>query len=85
MRLIKQVGMLEAPRGILMHSYLVNQGRIESMRLMVATHFNNAYINLLLRDPAGKHLNGDSISTEGERLIGGCVRIFAPCLSCATH
>jgi coenzyme F420-reducing hydrogenase alpha subunit len=79
------IGVLEAPRGILMHSYLVNQGKIERMRLMVATQFNNAYINLLLRDLAEKHLTGDSISPEGEKLIGRCVRIFDPCLSCATH
>jgi coenzyme F420-reducing hydrogenase alpha subunit len=79
------IGVLEAPRGILMHSYLVNQGKIERMRLMVATQFNNAYINLLLRDLAEKHLNGDSISPEGEKLVGRCVRIFDPCLSCATH
>jgi coenzyme F420-reducing hydrogenase alpha subunit len=79
------IGVLEAPRGILMHSYLVNQGKIERMRLMVATQFNNAYINLLLRDLAEKHLIGDSISPEGEKLIGRCVRIFDPCLSCATH
>jgi len=81
----KGIGVLEAPRGILMHSYLINQGRIERMRLMVATQFNNAYINLLLRDLAEKHLNGDNISQEGEKLIGRCVRIFDPCLSCATH
>ena len=31
------IGVLEAPRGILMHSYLINQGRIKRMRLMVAT------------------------------------------------
>ena len=79
------IGVLEAPRGILMHSYLINQGRIERMRLMVATQFNNAYINLLLRDLAEKHLDGDNISQEGEKLIGRCVRIFDPCLSCATH
>lgn len=81
----KGIGVLEAPRGILMHSYLINQGRIERMRLMVATQFNNAYINLLLRDLAEKHLDGDNISQEGERLIGRCVRLFDPCLSCATH
>ena len=79
------IGVLEAPRGILMHHYLINQGRIERMRLMVATQFNNAYINLFLRDIAEKHVNGDSISEEGEKLIGRCVRIFDPCLSCATH
>ncbi len=79
------IGVLEAPRGILMHSYLINQGKTERMRLMVATQFNNASINLLLRDLAEKHPDGDSISPEGEKLISRCVRIFNPCLSCATH
>lgn len=79
------IGVLEAPRGILLHRYLVNQGKIERMRLMVATQFNNAYINFLLRELAERHLEGDRISPEGERLIGRCVRIFDPCLSCATH
>jgi NAD-reducing hydrogenase large subunit len=79
------IGVLEAPRGILMHSYLVNQGRIERMRLLVATQFNNAYINMLLRDIAERHIEGEGISQEGEKLIARCVRIFDPCLSCATH
>jgi len=78
-------GVLEAPRGLLMHNYLVHQGRIERMRLLVATQFNNAYINLLLRDIAERHFDGEKISLEGEQLIGRCVRIFDPCLSCATH
>jgi coenzyme F420-reducing hydrogenase alpha subunit len=78
-------GVLEAPRGLLMHNYLVHQGRIERIRLLVATQFNNAYINLLLRDIAERHFDGEKISTEGEQLIGRCVRIFDPCLSCATH
>ena len=78
-------GVIEAPRGILMHSYLINKGCIERMRLLVATQFNNAFINLLLRDLSERHLVGDRISSEGERLIGRCVRIFDPCLSCATH
>jgi coenzyme F420-reducing hydrogenase alpha subunit len=79
------IGVIEAPRGILMHSYLINQGRMERMRLLVATQFNNAYINMLLRDIAERHIEGDGISQEGEKLIGRCVRMFDPCLSCATH
>ncbi|MEW6570396.1 MAG: nickel-dependent hydrogenase large subunit [Nitrospirota bacterium] len=79
------IGVLEAPRGVLVHNYLVNRGLIERARLLVATQFNNAFINLLLRDIAEKNLEGDRISAEGEKLIGRCVRIFDPCLSCATH
>ena len=78
-------GVVEAPRGILMHSYLINKGCIERMRLLVATQFNNAFINLLLRDIAERHIVDEGISAEGERLIGRCIRIFDPCLSCATH
>jgi len=81
----KGIGVLEAPMGVLVHSYLVNRGCIERMRLLVATQFNNAYINLLLKDLAERYLEDGHISEEGERLIGRCVRIFDLCLSCATH
>lgn len=79
------IGVIEAPRGILVHYYIINQGKIEKIKLLVATQFNNAYINLILRELAEKYLIGDSISKEGEKLIGRCIRIFDPCLSCATH
>jgi coenzyme F420-reducing hydrogenase alpha subunit len=81
----KGIGILEAPRGLLMHSYVVNQGCVEKMKLLVATQFNNAYINLLITDLAQKNLSDDRLSFEGERLIGRCVRLLDPCLSCATH
>ena len=79
------IGVLEAPRGILLHSYTISQGCIERMRLLVATQFNNAFINLLLKDLCERYLEGEHISSEGEWLIGRCIRIFDPCLSCATH
>lgn len=79
------MGVLEAPRGVLVHDYLVDRGRVERLRLTVATQFNNAYINLLLRDLAEKHVQGDRISPEGDKLIGRCIRSFDPCISCATH
>ncbi len=79
------LGVLEAPRGILVHSYLVNRGRIERLRLLVATQFNNAFINLLIHDLAQRHVEGNGLSPAGERLIGRCIRLFDPCLSCATH
>ena len=78
-------GVLEAPRGVLVHSYLVREGVLEKVRLLVATQFNNAYINLLIKDLSQKYLDGDAISPEGEQLIGRCIRLFDPCLSCATH
>jgi coenzyme F420-reducing hydrogenase alpha subunit len=81
----KGIGVVEAPRGVLVHSYLVKQGCLERMRLLVATQFNNPFMNLLLRDLAERHLAGDRLSQEGEHFIGRCIRVFDPCLSCATH
>lgn len=78
-------GVIEAPRGVLLHTYLVNRGILEKARLLVATQFNNAFINLLIRDIAERHILDDCLSEEGEYLIGRCVRLFDPCLSCATH
>jgi coenzyme F420-reducing hydrogenase alpha subunit len=81
----KGTGVVEAPRGVLVHSYLINQGLMERIGLLVATQFNNAYINLVLKDRAEQHLDGDSLTDEGEELIARCVRTFDPCLTCATH
>jgi len=79
------IGVLEAPRGTLIHNYLVNRGLLERAKLLVATQFNNAYINMLIRDLAEKHIEDNQLSQRGEWLIGHCIRLFDPCLSCATH
>jgi coenzyme F420-reducing hydrogenase alpha subunit len=79
------IGVVEAPRGTLVHSYAVNRGVMERMRLLVATQFNNAYINLVLQDQAERHVDGDGLSEAGEQIIARCIRVFDPCLTCATH
>jgi len=81
----KGIGVIEAPRGVLVHSYLINRGCIERLRLLVATQFNNAYINLIIKDIAEKNLSDSKLTEKGERLISRSIRIFDPCLSCATH
>jgi coenzyme F420-reducing hydrogenase alpha subunit len=79
------IGVVEAPRGVLVHTYTINRGAMERMRLLVATQFNNAYINLVLQDLAERHVKGDGLSESGEPLIARCIRVFDPCLTCATH
>ncbi len=81
----KGIGIVEAPRGALVHTYLVNQGCVERIGLLVATQFNNPFINLVIGKIAAAHVEGDSLNAEGERLVGRCIRTFDPCLSCATH
>ena len=55
------------------------------MRLLVATQFNNAYMNLVLQVLAERHVDGDGLSEAGEQIIAQCIRVFDPCLTCATH
>jgi NAD-reducing hydrogenase large subunit len=79
------IGVVEAPRGVLVHSYTLNGGTLERMRLLVATQFNNAYINLVLRDLADQYVDGEGLSAAGEQMVARCIRTFDPCLTCATH
>ncbi len=79
------IGVVEAPRGVLVHSYTLNQGKMERMRLLVATQFNNAYINLVLRDLVDQYVDRDGLSAAGEQMVARCIRTFDPCLTCATH
>jgi coenzyme F420-reducing hydrogenase alpha subunit len=79
------LGVLEAPRGLLIHKYRVNNGYVDKIRLLVATQFNNAFINLLITDLAQRHSLNGKLTETGNRLIGRCIRLLDPCLSCATH
>jgi len=79
------IGVVEAPRGILVHNYTVKRGVMERMRLLVATQINNAFINMVLKDLAEHHIENNGISAKGEELLSRSIRIFDPCLTCATH
>lgn len=81
----KGIGVVEAPRGVLIHSYTINRGRIERLKLLVATQFNNPLINLIIKDLAEQHLEVGGLSESGQKAIGRCIRLFDPCLTCATH
>lgn len=69
------VGVVEAPRGVLVHNYQLEEGCISQMRLLVATQFNNAFLNLLLKDVAQAHVVDGELSEEGKRMLGRTVRI----------
>ncbi len=81
----KGIGVVEAPRGVLIHSYTINRGRIERMKLLVATQFNNPLINFIIKDLAETHLEQGTLTESGKEEIGRCIRLFDPCLTCATH
>lgn len=81
------VGIMEAPRGTLFHEYHVDDsGIIKKVNLLVATGNNNLAINKTVRQIAQSYMNGKPEITEGlmNRVEHG-IRLYDPCLSCATH
>ncbi|MFX0172898.1 MAG: Ni/Fe hydrogenase subunit alpha [Candidatus Hodarchaeota archaeon] len=82
------VGIIEAPRGTLIHSFETDSnGLIKKANLIVATTFNNPAINMALFKVAKKKLDPSQqrIPEATLRQIESTVRIFDPCLTCSTH
>lgn len=80
------VGIIEAPRGTLIHHYEVDEQDLVTMcNLIVSTTHNNQAMNEAIREVARQHLDGHE-PTEGLlNHIEVAIRAFDPCLSCATH
>ncbi|NHJ32680.1 MAG: Ni/Fe hydrogenase subunit alpha [Asgard group archaeon] len=81
------VGIIEAPRGTLIHAYDTNDGgRITRSNIIVSNTFNNPAINLALFKVAKQQLDpSKNISDETLRHVESTVRIFDPCLTCSSH
>ena len=81
------VGVVEAPRGTLLHHYRANEeGNITFANLVVATTQNNAVMNRSVRSVAEDYIGGNAEITEGMmNAIEVSIRAYDPCLSCATH
>jgi len=81
------VGVIEAPRGTLIHHYKVNdQDQVTFCNLIVATTHNNEAMNRAISAVAENYLSGRSKITEGMlNHLEVAVRCYDPCLSCATH
>jgi NAD-reducing hydrogenase large subunit len=80
------VGVLEAPRGTLIHHYRVDENDLVTMcNLIVSTTHNNQAMNEAVRRVAQQYLHGHEITEGLLNHIEVAVRAFDPCLSCATH
>ncbi|MBI5919745.1 MAG: Ni/Fe hydrogenase subunit alpha [Nitrosomonadales bacterium] len=80
------VGLLEAPRGTLIHHYQVDDNDLISMcNLIVSTTHNNQAMNKAICRVAQDYLDGQEISEGLLNRIEIVIRAFDPCLSCATH
>jgi NAD-reducing hydrogenase large subunit len=80
------VGVIEAPRGTLIHHYRVDDDDLVSMcNLIVATTHNNQPMNEAVRRVARRYLSGRKLTEGLLNHIEVAIRAFDPCLSCATH
>jgi NAD-reducing hydrogenase large subunit len=83
---LEGVGIAEAPRGILIHHYKVDdQGAIKWANLIIATGHNNLAIGRSI-DQASRHFVKANKLQEGMlNRVSAVVRAYDPCLSCSTH
>lgn len=79
-------GIIEAPRGTLIHHYKVDRnGMMTGANLIVATAHNTLAMNRGLRQVADKFISGQKVTEGMLNRMEGLIRSFDPCLSCATH
>ncbi|MDP2367124.1 Ni/Fe hydrogenase subunit alpha [Rhodoferax sp.] len=80
------IGVIEAPRGTLIHHYAVGDNDLVTMcNLIVATTHNNQAMNESVRAVARQYLDGKEITEGLLNHIEVAIRAYDPCLSCATH
>jgi NAD-reducing hydrogenase large subunit len=81
------VGVIEAPRGTLIHHYRVDENDLVSYcNLIVATTHNNEGMNRAVAKVAEQYISGQlEISEAMLNHVEVAIRAYDPCLSCATH
>lgn len=80
------IGIVEAPRGTLIHHYRVNkEGRVERVNLIVSTGHNNLAMNRGVFQVARKYVKARKLKEGMLNRVEALIRCYDPCLSCATH
>ncbi len=80
------IGVIEAPRGTLIHHYQVDENDIVTKaNLIVSTTNNNMGMNESVRQVAAEYLSGRELTEPLLNNLEVAIRAYDPCLSCATH
>lgn len=80
------VGVIEAPRGTLIHHYKIGpDDLITWCNLIVSTTHNNHAMNEAVRHVAATYFDGREVTEGLLNHIEVAIRAYDPCLSCATH
>jgi len=80
------IGVVEAPRGTLIHHYRVNDdGLITWANMIVATGHNNLAMNRGVLQVAKHFVSGTKMQEGMLNRVEAVIRAYDPCLSCSTH
>lgn len=85
-RSARGVGVVEAPRGTLIHDYTTDEdGLLTHVNLVVGTCQNNSAINLSVKQAAQTLIKNGQYDQGILNTVEMTIRAYDPCLSCATH
>ena len=80
------VGVVEAPRGTLIHDYETDEkGLTKAVNIIVGTTHNNAAINMSVKKAAQDLIKNGKYDQGLLNQVEMAIRAYDPCLSCATH
>ena len=80
------VGIVEAPRGTLIHHYRTDErGVVEMANLIVATQGNAARIAMSVEKAAKGMISGKEVNEGLLNMVEMAFRAYDPCFGCATH
>jgi NAD-reducing hydrogenase large subunit len=80
------IGISEAPRGTLMHHYVVDDdGIMQTANLVIATGQNNLAMNAGVKQVAREYVKADRLTEGMLNRVEAVIRCYDPCLSCSTH
>jgi NAD-reducing hydrogenase large subunit len=83
---LEGIGVIEAPRGLLIHHYKVDDdGGIVWANLIVATGHNNLAIGESVEQVSRHFIRNGQIQEGMLNRVSAVVRAYDPCLSCSTH
>jgi len=80
------VGVIEAPRGTLIHDYTADEnGKLLKVNLIVSTGHNNWAMSNAVDSVAKTYVKGPNVQEGMLNRVEAAIRAYDPCLSCSTH
>lgn len=80
------IGVIEAPRGTLIHDYTANEyGQLTKVNLIVSTGHNNYAMSKAVDMVAKEYVHGPDVKEGMLNRVEHAIRAHDPCLSCSTH